>query len=1047
MKKVLHFSLFCLFLAGSICSAATWLTTAVSSSWTDPNNWEFSTEPGEGEVVFIYESNFAPEVKSGVEAVAEQIQIGSTVDFAELYVLSGGSLTLGQEGSARDPLQPGQGGSCKVVIDAGEMTTAANGGKGDIRIGFAANSDAELHVINGGTVNVGGQLFVGTGPGVTDCNSLLFIDNSIVTVDPGDTPGNVMIMGNNAGHNSSIIIRNDGELSFVDASGTLSVGHSSGTTSAIEISGSGLFESASNDLYVGRNAHTDMSIKTGGMLQLNDGTFTLAENGSATLDIDGGNINIFTGSSDFVIAENSGSSATVTMSGGTVDIIDDFKIGVDGDADFTMTGGLLVFGGSFRVGDDSGTSYLNLEGGTMVMLEESDGEFRPQDGGNGYTNITGGTFIWQVDPDNVLFQIDTIKQEASNGDLQAYDQGQRGGIVIEYLPDEPALKITAEMLDPEDYNKAYAPVPLDGENGLDADDITENPVSLSWTPGDSAKASQGHTLFFGTDEDDVSSSSTGSLKGDTTVVTLNSPTYSTATLSLGRYYWRVDENNTDNSTTKGNVWTFYMDAEYDIEDWDNYDNTVNMLSNWDAQDGAVINLITDSDGTGFDGNENMMKMEFTGASSAYANPANLELGRNDFTEFNGKVMHIQYRGVRNTGKAGLYVKLEDTGAGEVTIPFSDSDPNLSQPTWTGGWNDWYIDLTDTSITSDVDLKNIDRITLGVNPSDAGLSGVIYFGDVELDQPSCILEELGNIGDADGDCDADMDDIEMLAMYWLEGSKNIVPQAPTANPILKYTFDNTGNLGEDSAGGYDAAALGGTPVAVTGKVGSAVKFDGTYRFEIGSAGDAFAPVETSEAITIAFWVKGDPNQPVQDPDSQDLFRGFMDSEVMFKSHLPDGSGEIAWQAGADQTSGVYLPVRLTGNVDDLRYQATEKSEFEGQWNHYAFTKDFAADVQRIYQNGVLVAEDRFAEADYFTLDSFAFGGQPDGGNEYQGLVDEFTVYDVALSQENIASLAGAAQFQQPLLDDVLADTDRDGDVDFADFAKVAGLWLDGQILWP
>jgi hypothetical protein len=86
---------------------------------------------------------------------------------------------------------------------------------------------------------------------------------------------------------------------------------------------------------------------------------------------------------------------------------------------------------------------------------------------------------------------------------------------------------------------AYNPNPADGAEFVAID------ATLSWTPGFGAKL---HTVYIGTDFDNVNNAAGGAPKG--------LATYKPASLELGKvYYWRVDEFDAL-ATYKGGVWSF-----------------------------------------------------------------------------------------------------------------------------------------------------------------------------------------------------------------------------------------------------------------------------------------------------------------------------------------------------------------------------------------------------------------------------------------------------------------------------------------------------------
>ncbi|MCU0916242.1 MAG: discoidin domain-containing protein [Planctomycetes bacterium] len=99
--------------------------------------------------------------------------------------------------------------------------------------------------------------------------------------------------------------------------------------------------------------------------------------------------------------------------------------------------------------------------------------------------------------------------------------------------------------------KATNPHPADGQTDVARDAI------LTWTPGDSVQASQGHKLFLSTSFADVNDGSPAALLG-----VHDANAYAEAAklpLEFGQtYYWRVDEikNGDPNSPWKGSVWSF-----------------------------------------------------------------------------------------------------------------------------------------------------------------------------------------------------------------------------------------------------------------------------------------------------------------------------------------------------------------------------------------------------------------------------------------------------------------------------------------------------------
>lgn len=140
----------------------------------------------------------------------------------------------------------------------------------------------------------------------------------------------------------------------------------------------------------------------------------------------------------------------------------------------------------------------------------------------------------------------------------------------------------------------------------------------------------------------------------------------------------------------------------------------------------------------------------------------------------------------------------------------------------------------------------------------------------------------------------------------------------------------------------------------------------------------------DAVSVSFWSKGDEaNLPSNTYifNAQDANNGRQVS-----SHLPWSNGQLYWDCAGERVNA----------------QATE-SQYEGQWNHYAFVKDAITGEQTIYVNGevFVTANDRNASIEPLTR--FIVGNIWSFDRPYFGLVDEFAVWDVALSQENIQNL--------------------------------------------
>jgi len=99
----------------------------------------------------------------------------------------------------------------------------------------------------------------------------------------------------------------------------------------------------------------------------------------------------------------------------------------------------------------------------------------------------------------------------------------------------------------------------------------DNATPLRWSPGDMAS---GHEVYFGTDKASVAdvdaSDTTGIYRGRQNSVSYTPP--EGVEWGGGPYYWRIDENNTDGTITKGRVWTFTVADYVLVDDMESYND-------------------------------------------------------------------------------------------------------------------------------------------------------------------------------------------------------------------------------------------------------------------------------------------------------------------------------------------------------------------------------------------------------------------------------------------------------------------------------------------
>ena len=142
------------------------------------------------------------------------------------------------------------------------------------------------------------------------------------------------------------------------------------------------------------------------------------------------------------------------------------------------------------------------------------------------------------------------------------------------------------------------------------------------------------------------------------------------------------------------------------------------------------------------------------------------------------------------------------------------------------------------------------------------------------------------------------------------------------------------------------------------------------------------------ITIAFWANG--NSEILPANNSIFYAEDVNKYRQLNVHLPWSNSSIYWDCGADASG-----------YDRIDKPAVA-TEFEGVWNHWAFTKNTTTGSMKIYLNGTLW-HSATGKTKPITIDKFVLGGHLTNGNPYFGLLDDFTVWDKELSVNDIQSL--------------------------------------------
>jgi hypothetical protein len=223
-------------------------------------------------------------------------------------------------------------------------------------------------------------------------------------------------------------------------------------------------------------------------------------------------------------------------------------------------------------------------------------------------------------------------------------------------------------------------------------------------------------------------------------------------------------------------------------------------------------------------------------------------------------------------------------------------------------------------------------------------------------------------------------------------------------VAHYTFDQGGSTFVDSSGnGWDAPIVGTHGGYIAGVSGTAYNF---ADFDYGHPANGIMTAGTKNAITIAFWAKGNAN----------IDNGFNNA---FQAAGPWGghynTTQITWTTGGVDGDG--NPARFTQwitsdfSANQMSVALTPDYTSSGAWHHYAYTKSTATGLMQIYIDGELVAT---ATGKTKTMSSVpdtyhvGIGGGVYGSSAMDGALDEFYLYDNVLTADQIMALASVPE---------------------------------------
>jgi|GEM_PF-1025870 len=434
----------------------------------------------------------------------------------------------------------------------------------------------------------------------------------------------------------------------------------------------------------------------------------------------------------------------------------------------------------------------------------------------------------------------------------------------------------------------------------------------------------------------------------------------------------------------------------------------------------------------------LLQLDFRGNT---LNPANPPEGYNPLTD-------------------NMYVAIEDT-AGNVSVLLNPDANAQLIPVWTS----WYAKLTDINVIGNTNLNAITGFALGFGircnnydydgRGDDEPNGIMFFDNIRLYGATCV-PIYGPEADLDGDCDVDINDMDRLANDWLLKAETLTYSStpPVKAPIVWYNFNNTGGDNDtnnlvsdygtgdannytgtiqrfvkqdwDATGGRDG---GGCIYLISG---GEADWDNSpyvdiplhslnYLSDPGPQGTTFSIWIKADLYAAEFYNPGQWNSLITITISPDggVTHHMNNEKIVTYCPTPTTTGQASGTWERKNITG--LPVGGAIGTGDMPI-----GNFGGKWNHWAFVKGSSS--MRTYLNGTQVAyavdpnPGVLGDSNDFTdgplvivppvwapgVDAFMLGER--GGNGYfnwgnwAGRIDDFQMYDYALSAEEVAYLA-------------------------------------------
>ncbi|MEN6384798.1 MAG: LamG-like jellyroll fold domain-containing protein [Phycisphaerales bacterium] len=210
-----------------------------------------------------------------------------------------------------------------------------------------------------------------------------------------------------------------------------------------------------------------------------------------------------------------------------------------------------------------------------------------------------------------------------------------------------------------------------------------------------------------------------------------------------------------------------------------------------------------------------------------------------------------------------------------------------------------------------------------------------------------------------------------------------------SPKAWWKFNETsGSSATDSSGNGYTGSVSGASWDGSGKFNGCLNFNGTDSVTINNG---LFTSHINSQVTISFWQYGDTALQPQ----ADICFYASDSSYnrVANIHLPWSDEVVYWDAG-----------NPTDSYDRITKTCTSSTQYEGQWNHWAFVKNADTGSMKIYLNGSLWHTSTGCTKTMSGCNIIKIGSYGDGSSYcYDGKLDDFRIYNRELSSNTIQKI--------------------------------------------